>query len=401
METYSFLLDISLILIFTKLFGVFTKKLHMPQIVGALLGGLILGPSLLGLVHETMLLGQLAEIGVILLMFIAGMETNIKSLFKNGKASIIIAILGIVIPLAGGAVVSYFSKSVGENLLENIFIGVVLSATSVSITVQTLKEMGKLNTKVSDTILGAAILDDILGIVILAFISGLSNMGVNQSSPGLWITIIKIVLFFVFAAVMWYALSKWFKEWFSETEKGLRRYAVAALATCFILSFLSEHFFGVANIIGAFLAGLIFSDNQKNHYIMRRSETMSYMFFAPIFFASVGLKADIAGINSNVLMFALVLTIVAIVTKLIGCGIAAKACGFNNRDSVRIGAGMVSRGEVALIIANKGIVLGLAGAAILSPIIIMVVITTVITPILLKILYREKQSSKINKKVYN
>ena len=385
MTTYNFLLDIALILIFTKTMGIVTRKFNMPQVVGALIGGILLGPSVLGIVDDSELLHHLAEIGVILLMFIAGMETDINGLIKNGKASLIIAFLGVITPIGGGILLSSFSDVVGDGWVEWVFIGIVLSATSVSITVATLKELGKLNTKISDTLLGAAIIDDIIGIIALAVISGFSTMSADKSGlQAAALTILKVILFCAFAIVMWLVFSKVFSKWFAETEKGLQRYAIIAIATCFVFSVAAEYLFGVANIIGAFLAGLIFSDNSKNSYILEKCDTLSYLFFAPIFFASIGLKVSLQAITAPVLLFSALLTIVAIATKLIGCGLGAKISGFSTRESLSIGAGMISRGEVALIVASKGIELGLASAVILPPVILMVLVTTILAPLLIK-----------------
>ncbi|MFV0440621.1 MAG: cation:proton antiporter [Lachnospirales bacterium] len=388
MSTHKFLLDIALILGFSKMFEILTRKFKVPQVVGALLAGVVLGPALLGFVRETDFLYHLSEIGVILLMFLAGMESDVKGLICNWKASLLVAILGFIVPLGGGLILCHYTGVFDEGLIEKVFIGLVLSATSVSVTVATLKEMGKLNTKVSDTLLGAAIIDDIIGIVALSIISGLKDTsGVSNSGNTIWITILFVTLFCVFAVVMWVVFSKFFSDWFAETEKGLQRYAVIATVVCFLLSFAAEYLFGVANIIGAFLAGLIFSDNSKNAYIQEKSETLSNLFFAPIFFTSVGLKVDFQYLNSSIVLFAIALTVIAIASKIIGCGIGAKISGFNTKDSLIIGSGMVSRGEVALIVANKGIEMGIVTAEIVSPIVLMVLITTIIAPILIKRLY--------------
>lgn len=315
MSTYKFLLDIALILAFTKAFGILTRKFNIPQVVGALIAGIVLGPALLGVVSDTDFLHHLSEIGVILLMFIAGMETDIKGLVRNGKASLIVAALGVLIPLAGGMILGHFSNAAGDQWIEKIFIGLVLSATSVSVTVATLKEMGKLNTQISDTILGAAIIDDIIGVVALAVISGVKNAPGSESNTSIiWITTLQVALFCGFAVVMWVVFSRVFSKWFAETEKGLQRYAVIATVVCFLLSFAAEYLFGVANIIGAFLAGLIFSDNSKNTYIKGKCETLSDFFFAPIFFVSVGLKVNFQSVNGNLVLFAVMLIVIALKT---------------------------------------------------------------------------------------
>lgn len=389
MSTNTYLLDIALILAFAKMFEILARKFKIPQVVGSLLAGVVLGPALLGFVGETEFLHHLSEIGVILLMFIAGMESDVKGLIRNWKASLAVAALGFVVPLAGGVILGHFSNVSGDGWIEKIFIGIVLSATSVSITVATLKEMGKLNTKVSDTLLGAAIIDDIIGIVALSVISGIKNAsgGANSTST-IGITVLFVTLFCGFAVVMWIIFSKFFSNWFAETEKGLQRYAIIATAICFLLSFAAEYVFGVANIIGAFLAGLIFSENSKNAYIREKSETLSSLFFGPIFFTSVGLKVNFQYLNVEIVLFAILLTVIAIASKIIGCGVGAKISGFNTKESLIIGSGMVSRGEVALIVTSKGIEMGIATTAIVSPIVLMVLITTIVAPILIKRFYR-------------
>lgn len=389
--SYDFLFDLALILLSTKLLGMLTRRVNMPQVVGALLAGLILGPAVLNILHETEFITNLSEIGVIVLMFTAGLETSIKDLKKCGFASSIIAIIGVVVPLLGGAVLGHFSSVGGETLMQNIFIGVVLTATSVSITVETLKEMGKLNTKVANTILGAAIIDDVLGIVILTIVSSLGNTSGESVNVG--IILLKVFLFFVFAAIVGFVFSKLFSMWFDNSKKDLRRFVIVAFVFCLLLSFAAEEFFGVADITGAFLAGLILSGTKESHYISARFETLSYLFLSPIFFASVGINATIGSMNGPLITFTILLTIIAILSKIFGCFFGAKICKFNNRESMQIGTGMVSRGEVALIVANKGKALGLVGDALFAPIIIMVVVTTVIAPILLKLSFKEKVSS--------
>lgn len=181
MEDYSYLISIALILLSTKVLGLFSKVVRLPQVVGALLAGIILGPACLGIVHSTEMLSNLSEIGVIVLMFAAGLETDIDELKRSGKASFLIALIGVLVPLAGGAAVAYFfNDSTDSNvMLQNIFIGIILTATSVSITVETLKEMGKLSTRAGNAILGAAIIDDILGIIALTVVISMADESVN------------------------------------------------------------------------------------------------------------------------------------------------------------------------------------------------------------------------------
>lgn len=386
--SYYFLLDVALIIIATKLFGLLTRRIEMPQVVGALIAGLVLGPACLNILQETDFLMRVSEIGVIILMYSAGLETDISELKKSGKASFIIAVLGVLLPLIGGFAVGYAFNSDPSAIMENVFIGVILTATSVSITVETLKEMGKLSTRSGNAILGAALIDDVLGIIALTIVTSLASGDVN-----IGIVLAKIVAFFVISGVLGYFMHGWVNNWMMKSDKDRRRFSVLAFAFCLIYSFVAEEYFGVADITGAFIAGLIIANTRRSHYIAHRTESLGYMFFTPVFFASIGLKAVIPEVTPFVITFGITITIVAILSKIVGCGLGAKLCGMPNGTSIRIGVGMISRGEVALIIAAKGISMGILGETVFTPIIIMVIITTVITPILLKIVYRDKHEA--------
>ncbi|MGL4654695.1 MAG: cation:proton antiporter [Sarcina sp.] len=385
MMSHKFLLDIAIILLSTKLLGLVTKKLHMPQVVGALLAGLILGPAALDILHETDFIQQISSLGVIVLMFTAGLETDINELKKTGKVSFCVAIMGVVLPLIGGFLVAHFftDSTGGTAFLENIFIGIILTATSVSITVETLKELGKLSTRAGNTILGAALIDDILGVIGLTLITSMADSSVNVG-----IVLLKIVLFFVFAAIMGVAFHFIFMKWVGSYKRDLRRFVIVAFSLCLLLAFVAEEFFGVADITGAFIAGLIISNTAKTHYINARFETLSYMILSPIFFASIGIKVELTDMNSKIVIFTILLLVVAIVTKIFGCAFGAKLCKYDNQEALQIGTGMVSRGEVALIVASKGIAVGLMNPKFLAPVVIVVVITTIITPILLKFIFK-------------
>ena len=199
MESYKYLLDIALILISTKILGLLTRRIQLPQVVGALIAGLLLGPACFGVLQETDFIKNIAEIGVIVLMFAAGLETDVKELKKTGLASFIIALLGVIVPLIGGYFVATIYNPVTDQqtMLQNIFVGVVLTATSVSITVETLKELGKLSTKTGNAILGAALIDDVLGIIALTVISSFAGSDVS-----LWVILLKILGFFIFCGVV-------------------------------------------------------------------------------------------------------------------------------------------------------------------------------------------------------
>ena len=390
MNSYSYLLDLAIILLCTKFLGLLTKRVQMPQVVGALLAGLLLGPAGLGILSETSFIHEVAEIGVIVLMFCAGMETDIKELKASGKASFVIALFGVLVPLAGGYFCAFFfnrqemiaSDASASIFLQNIFIGVILTATSVSITVETLKELGKLKTRSGNAILGAAIIDDILGIIALTIVTSMADSSVN-----IVMVLLKVLAFFVFAIVVGILFYKGYKKWVDGAKKELHRHTIVAFVFCLLMSYVAEAVFGVADITGAFIAGLIISNVERSEYLQTKFDTVSYMLLSPVFFASIGLKVVLPKMNAAIVWFAVVFTVTAIVTKIIGCGLGAKFCGYQNDQAKRIGIGMISRGEVALIVASKGSTLGLLGSEFLGPVIIVVVITTIITPILLKVVF--------------
>ncbi|HAT4315436.1 TPA: cation:proton antiporter [Clostridium perfringens] len=390
MLSYEFLFDLALILISTKLFGLITKKVRMPQVVGALVAGVILGPAVLNVLSETEFIQKLAELGVIVLMFTAGLETDINQLKKTGKASFIIAVLGVIIPLAGGFfIASIFNNGNDVNtILQNVFIGIILTATSVSITVETLKEMGKLNTRSGNAILGAAIIDDILGIIALTITTSLADPSINVI-----IVLAKIVMFFIFAGFAGYLFHWAFIKLDERYQRDLRRFVIIAFVFCLLLSFCAEEFFGVADITGAFIAGLVISDSNRSKYLNSRFETLSYMLLSPIFFASIGIKVQLTAMTKTIFIFAILLLLVAILSKIVGCALGAKLCKYSNREAIQIGTGMISRGEVALIVANKGIAMGLMLPEFLAPVVIVVVVTTIVTPILLKVVFNNKSKS--------
>lgn len=396
MESYEFLLVIAIILLSTKILGLLTRRVHLPSVVGALLAGIILGPSMLGLLHETDFLKKSAEIGVIILMFLAGLDTDIKELKKTGFASFIIAILGVGLPLLGGYLTYkfFFPNAYDElHVLKAIFMGVILTATSVSITVETLREMGKLKGKVGTAILGAAIIDDILGIIILSVVTGFTDKSVHVS-----IVLFKILGFFIFIALVWFILNKLFMRFIVEWGSK-RRVSVCVLAFCFILSYISEEFFGVADITGAYFAGLMLCNVwDTKTYVAKKVNVASYLFFSPMFFASIGIDTVITGMTTKLLIFTVVLSLVAILTKVIGCGFGSRICGFDRKESLSVGVGMISRGEVALIVAKKGAQANIIDTELFSPIVIMIVVTTLITPLLLKVVMSDKKEIHKNMK---
>lgn len=395
MESYSFLLFLAIIMISTKILGLFTRKIHMPAVVGALVAGVILGPSCLNLITLTgdtgVFLEQMAEIGVILLMFNAGLETDLSELKKNGVASFVTALIGVIVPLVGGflgyAFFFHTDFSDYDEVLKAVFVGVVLTATSVSITVETLREMGKLKGKVGTTILGAAVIDDIIGIIVLTIVTSLKDTSVSPIT-----VVLKIVLYFVFIAVLIFVLTK--LKVFVEEQDEKRRTAIICVALCFILSYISEEYFGIADITGAYFAGLMLCTMKVGPYVARRCEIPSYLIFSPVFFASVGLKVTLGGMDASIWIFAIILLVIAILSKVVGCGLGAKICGCTGKEAFQVGIGMISRGEVALIVAQKGYASGMLDDVLFAPIVLVVIVTTLITPILLKLVMKDNESEK-------
>jgi Kef-type K+ transport system membrane component KefB len=379
-------MDLALILLSTKVLGILSKKFNMPQVVGALLAGLLLGPAVFNIINETEFIISLAEVGLIILMFTAGMESDISELKKTGKSSLIIAIIGVVVPLVGGLGIAYLFNKPGiiesdvsvSLLVQNIFIGVILTATSVSITVETLKEMGKLSSNVGNAILGAAIIDDILGIIILTIITSTADSSVN-----IGVVLLKILAFFFCSGIIGFIFYRAFRRITEIYQRDMRRFVIIAFVFCLLMAYCAEVLFGVADITGAYIAGLILSNSNHAKYISNRFETVSYVMLSPIFFASIGLKVILPEMTFEIILFATLLVIVAILTKVVGCGFGAKMCSFTNKESVQIGCGMVSRGEVALIVASTGASVGLMSSLVFGPIIIEDVATTIIAPILL------------------
>ena len=392
---YEFLLWIALILISTKVLGLLCKAVNLPEVVGALLAGVILGPSALNLMSMQgdtgTLLGYVAEMGVIFLMFSAGLDTDLKELKANLGASFVTALIGVIVPLIGGMIgyALYFGEDLSnyDQMLQSLFVGVVLTATSVSITVETLREMGKLSGKVGMTTLGAAIIDDILGMIVLAVVSSMKDTSVKPAA-----VLIKIVLYFVLILVLFLATTH--LEFAISKNDHKRRVAIFAIAFCFILAYVSEVGFGIADITGAYFAGVMLCRSKIRDYVDIKIHDVSTVFFSCIFFASVGLKVTMGGMTLKIWLFAVILTVIAIITKMIGCGLGAKICKFTWKESLQTGVGMISRGEVALIVAEKGRQVGLINEDLFAPIILVVIITTLITPILLKVVFKGEKPAE-------
>lgn len=388
MKGYEILMDIALISISAKFMGLVARKCKAPMVVGEILAGIIIGPCLIGLVQPSEYLSVFSEIGVVLIMFSAGLETNLQELKKSGFIALIIACVGVLVPLICGAALYtafYGFDGLGsENFFRALFIGCIMTATSVGITVEALKEMGYLNGRVGQTILSSAIIDDIIGIVVLTFV-----LSMKDPSSKISVVSLKVLGFLAASFILGFLIYKLFKV-FDEKYPHTRRVPIVALSLCFILAYVAEEFFGIADITGAYIAGIILCNVRDASYIDRKVSVNGYMFFAPIFFVGIGLKTSFSGINSEIILFSLAFVAVAMLSKLIGCGFAAKCFKFKNIDCVKIGAGMMTRGEVALIITNKGLSMGVIPADYSTAVILLIIVSSIVTPIFLKYLYSKE-----------
>ena len=387
MDSLDLLRSLAIIIISAKLMGLIARKLHAPQVAGEIIAGLLIGPSVLNLVQDTDFIKGMAEIGVILLMFGAGLETSLGDLRKTGVKATLVATNGVLVPLILGTLLYmgfYGFAPFGTNEFDNaIMIGCIMTATSVSITVQALRELGKLSGFVGTTIVSAAIIDDVIGILVLTMVLGLKDPSENLGSVAL-----KTALFFVFAIGVGFVIYKVFEK-MDQRWPHTRRIPIIGLAICFSMSYIAEKYFGVADITGAYIAGVILCSTDDHEYIARKMDINSYMLFGPIFFASIGLQTDVRDMNLNILWFSLAFVAVALIGKVIGCGVTAKCLGFTGEDSLKVGVGMMTRGEVALIVAQKGLSDGMLASKYFTSVILLIIISSIVTPILLKLLYEK------------
>ncbi len=393
MSTYDIFWDLTIIIVFAKFFGLVARKFKAPQVVGEIIAGILIGPSVFGLVQQSDFLVQMAEIGVVLLMFSAGLETDLKELLRTGPVALVIACSGVFIPLICGTLLYMGFYGVApwgsDQFYTAVFVGVILTATSVSITVQTLKELGKLKGRIGTTILSAAIIDDVIGIIVLTFVIGFKN---PESNPGevVW----RTVLFFVFALGVGYIIYHVFKK-VDNRYPHTRRISIIGLALCLVLAYVAEKFFGIADITGAYVAGVILCSSRDSEYIAEKMDINSYMLFGPIFFASIGLKTSLDNMNMGLFLFAICFVLVGLLSKVVGCGLVSKACKFKGNDCLKIGVGMMTRGEVALIVAQKGLSVGMIAPEYFTAVILLIVVSSICTPILLKILYTKSPEEEV------
>jgi Kef-type K+ transport system membrane component KefB len=372
------LLPLAGILLGAKLAGRASQRLGFPAVFGELLLGLLIGPSVLGWVHSSEALHLLADIGVILLMFMAGMETDLKQMRRVGKASLLAAVGGVALPMLGGLALGL---AFGFEMKTALFIGVVLTATSVSISAQTLRELGHLRSKEGTAILSAAIIDDILGVVIFAVVMSLAGEGI------IGLTLLKMALFFPLAWFVGDRILPFVTRWTQQhRESGLAMF----LGIILVYAWAAEVFGSVATITGAYLLGVLVTRHVDvhaepgQHIIQSGTAALGYGFLIPIFFVNIGLQAQTGGLVANPLL-TVVLVIFAVASKVIGAGGGALAGGFKGHSALKVGVGMVSRGEVALVLAGAGLAAGLIDAAGFSIMIFITLVTTLVTPPLLRL----------------
>lgn len=408
MSPYEILLPLALILCLTKLLGLGAHRIGLPAVIGMLIAGLLIG--LLKFIpsekfHELFFgenirawLSVFAKIGVVLIMFSTGLGTDLKMLKASGTASVVITTFGVLFPMAFGALVAW-AFHIGTSLLSNLFYGAILTATSVSVTVAALKELGKLETKVGTSIVAAAVIDDVIGIIVLSVLTGFTSEPTEEAGSFLpvwwenaawWLVILKIVCFFVIAVFIGLFLRKRFNKIENKYPHN-RRVPILAICVCFLYAYVAEKIFGVADITGAYVAGLILGGTlRETPYVEVKTDVLGYMFFSPVFFATIGMNLDFSGFTGSFAAFGLCYVVAAIAGKLIGCGAAAKLCRFSNKDSFRIGCGMMVRAEVVLICTDKGISSGLVSPAVYPFVFLIIILTSVLAPLLLKISYKNE-----------
>ena len=389
MDGVRFLLDLTILLFIAKVFGLVAKRIGVPEVVGQIVAGLLLGPAILNIVTESDFLQQMAEIGVMMIMFEAGLDTNLDEMRKTGIKAAVIAFMGVIVPITLGMVLYMafygFAGPGSDQFLQGLFIGTIISATSVSITVAALKELGKLNDAVGTAITGAAIIDDVIGIVALTLVISLKG---GSGSANLGVVILKVAVFFACAVGSGLLVNR-FMHWLAAHYPPTRRMPIASLCYCFLLGYIAETYFGIADITGAYLAGVVLCNLSDRDYIERRIDISAYMVFAPLFFTGIGLKTSFGSMNTKLVIFSILFVLVALGAKVIGCGGSALFLGFKKKDALKIGIGMMSRGEVALITAQKGLAAGLLSADFFSAIILLIIVSSIVTPIFLKRVYSD------------
>ncbi len=420
-----YVMIVAIVLLFTKLFGLLFRRIKLPEVLGYIIAGIVIGPAIFGQFCGFSLIGfedgaynalftlegsagnnevvsVLSKIGVILIMFSAGLETNIEDIKHTGLASVLMATVGVIVPMGLGILISLPFGDIGlgvENIYRCVFIGTILTATSVAITVSVLKELGKINTKLGTTIVSAAVIDDVIGIVVLSIVTSIARQGTVVAENGfeafkstIYGTIIMIIAFFIVAIVAGIGINKLFK-WLEDRWPHTHRLPVFSLVVCFIYSWVAEEIFGVADITGAFLAGIVLATvHRQTEYVDSKINVTVYTIFAPMFFANIGISnINFEGVGGTMILFALLAVLMGLIGKIIGCGGVAKAFGYSWKESAIGGVGMMARGEVALIVTqtvtSPTLGANALGGEFMIMTVLLILISSILTPILLKVLY--------------
>jgi Kef-type K+ transport system membrane component KefB len=390
------LLCVAVVIVAAKLAGALTARIGLPFVLGELLAGVILGPTLLniwgmawfqqaagpGNVSVALVFKILAEIGVVLLMFLAGLETDVAMMRSAVAPAFWAATGGVILPMAGGCALS---RAFGFTWPEAIFIGTILTATSVTITAQTLMNLQQLRSKAGSTILGAAVIDDVLGLIVLSLVIALTPQivsGEALSLRALSFTLGKMLACLVTLLWLGPPLTRWL---FRQAAKlhGHHTEVATALILAFLFAFDAEWLGGMAAITGAYLAGLFVATTPAREKVVHDIHPMINALFGPIFFVSIGLEVNARHVTGRMAFFGLLL-LIAIVGKIVGCGLGAFASGFSKRESLVVGVGMIPRGEVGLITASLGFAAGLVASNVYAQIVVLVLLTTLVTPLLLR-----------------
>ena len=394
------LIALAIILVAAKGAGILAIRLGQPAVLGELAVGVILGPSLLDMfgrefleeahLEETVLL--LKELGVVFLMFLAGLETDLSEVAKVRKVAILAGTMGVIFPLVFG---SLGALPFGFDAKEAIFVGIILSATSVSISARTLMEIGVLQKRQGISILAAAVIDDVLVILVLSFFVAFA-VDTGDGGGGITevLTIVgRVALFFAAATIVGLLVVPRLASWSANAPMS-EGVLVTAIVVILVYSWFAEEVGGVALITGAFMAGLLLRRTNVHRVIDEKMRTIAYGFFVPIFFVGVGLSADAGGFEVSDIVLLVVISVIAVVSKVIGSGLGARLAGEDIRSSVQIGTGMISRGEVGLIVASVGLAQGLVDQNLFSVMVLMVLVTTLVTPVLLKIVFAEEKEAE-------
>lgn len=418
-SAYEVLFPVGLILVVSKIFGVIAKRLGLPQILAMLLTGIVIGLiALVPAVNENFItngakegIAFISELGVVLILFSAGLGTDLKQVKACGISALVITVIDVVLCLLLGYVFAglFFGF---DKAWSNIFYGVIITATSVSVTVATLKEMGKLNSKIGTTIVSAAILDDVIGVIVLSVVLSLSGAGAGDSSvltsnpftsmfahimpenvAAIFTVILQTVLFFAFVFVLGILVRKLFTH-LEQKYPHHRRIPIYGIGFCFLVAFLSQKLFGIADITGAYFAGLILAGRTSTQYVERRTSIASYIIFTPVFFANIGISTDWKAFTDPSFLsfagFGFVFIGCALAGKFFGASIGAKITGNTLKDSLVCGTAMVVRAEVCLVSAQKGIDAGLVDGRIKIFLIILIVMTSIVVPLIIKAAYKNE-----------